>query len=415
MSVTSYDVRKVVSHTATATTPQIITPVGYSVGDEDVQVYGITASGTSVLIPDTYWDLDADRNEMTLRFHGDYAQVLVLITPVPKQPLAYTRDSSFLPSMLEKQLDRLTLGYAWLRDRMANVLGFDETGATPPSGNLGDKTTRALKVIGFDANGDLALFPTFETPNLVPDIPAGSVVPSVGAILIANGTEWNSTTSLTDTQQQLGLEPGVDIQAYSAILAALASLSTTEKDRLAALFGLTPTLDTILLGDGTNWVQFTEAAFKAQYDLEIGVDLQAFDANLDAVDQGLATTDSPTFAGSAASGKAVIHNGTLTAANVNKPLTVAADGQAKADTTVTHKIVAAGIHDWAGGAATTDSISVPGLLATDIIQCSLVARPATETLVLSAYNATGPVIDLTLSANGTDVTTKIAYTVIRAL
>lgn len=76
-------------------------------------------------------------------------------------------------------------------------------------------------------------------------------------------------------------------------------------------------------------------------------------------------------------------------------------------------IVAAGIHDWAGGAATTDSISVDGLLATDVVICSLNARAATETLALAVNDAANDQIDLTLSANGTDTTTKIAYLVLR--
>lgn len=81
---------------------------------------------------------------------------------------------------------------------------------------------------------------------------------------------------------------------------------------------------------------------------------------------------------------------------------------------MSHKIVAAGIHDWAGGAATTDSISVTGLEATDIIQCTLVARAGSEVLELAANDAANDQIDLTLSANGTDTTTKIAYTVFRS-
>lgn len=80
----------------------------------------------------------------------------------------------------------------------------------------------------------------------------------------------------------------------------------------------------------------------------------------------------------------------------------------------THKVVAAGIHDWAGGAATTDSIAVTGLLATDIVLATLVARGGTETLELAGNDADNDQIDLTLSANGTDGTTKVAYAVLRA-
>lgn len=81
----------------------------------------------------------------------------------------------------------------------------------------------------------------------------------------------------------------------------------------------------------------------------------------------------------------------------------------------THFCVAAGIHDWAGGAATTDSIPVAGLLATDVVVCSLAARASTETLVLAVNDAANDQIDLTLSANGTNTTTKVAYVVMRAV
>lgn len=79
-----------------------------------------------------------------------------------------------------------------------------------------------------------------------------------------------------------------------------------------------------------------------------------------------------------------------------------------------YQIVAAGIHEWAGGAATTDSISVSGLEATDIVLATLTARGAAETLEMAANDAANDQIDLTLSANGTNTTTKINYVVLRA-
>lgn len=76
-------------------------------------------------------------------------------------------------------------------------------------------------------------------------------------------------------------------------------------------------------------------------------------------------------------------------------------------------IVTAGIHSWAGGAATTDSIAVTGLAAGDVVVASLAARASTETLVLVANDHANDQIDLTLSANGTNTTTKIHYVVLR--
>jgi len=76
-------------------------------------------------------------------------------------------------------------------------------------------------------------------------------------------------------------------------------------------------------------------------------------------------------------------------------------------------VVASGIYTWAGGAATTASIAVVGLLVTDVVVCSLAARASTETLVLAANDGANDQIDLTLSANGTNGTTKIHYVVLR--
>lgn len=105
----------------------------------------------------------------------------------------------------------------------------------------------------------------------------------------------------------------------------------------------------------------------------------------------------------------------LTAAGTDDDILEVADGIAAATPSGTsHKIIAAGIHPWAGGAATTDSISVVGLEATDVVHCTLVARASTETLVLTTNDAGNDQIDLTLSANGTDTTTKISYSVLRA-
>lgn len=78
-----------------------------------------------------------------------------------------------------------------------------------------------------------------------------------------------------------------------------------------------------------------------------------------------------------------------------------------------NKVVAAGIHTWAGGADTTDSIPVVGLLDTDVVICTLVARASTETLALAVNDAANDQIDLTLGANGTDGTTKVSYIVLR--
>lgn len=80
-------------------------------------------------------------------------------------------------------------------------------------------------------------------------------------------------------------------------------------------------------------------------------------------------------------------------------------------------LVASGVHTWAGGAATTDSIDTSGfpgsILATDTILATIVAQAGSETTVVAEADAGNDQIDLTLDANGTDTTTKIAYQVWR--
>jgi len=78
------------------------------------------------------------------------------------------------------------------------------------------------------------------------------------------------------------------------------------------------------------------------------------------------------------------------------------------------KVIAAGIHVWAGGAATTDSISVPGLLPTDIVIATLVQRSGTQQLGVAVNDEANDQIDLTLSAAGANGGEKIAYAVLRA-
>lgn len=78
----------------------------------------------------------------------------------------------------------------------------------------------------------------------------------------------------------------------------------------------------------------------------------------------------------------------------------------------THYVFAGGVYSWNGGSATTGSKTITGLLSTDIVVATLAARASTETLVL-AVAAAGQ-INFTLSANGTNTTTKINYVVYRA-
>lgn len=81
--------------------------------------------------------------------------------------------------------------------------------------------------------------------------------------------------------------------------------------------------------------------------------------------------------------------------------------------TASHYIVGAGIHTWNDGAATAGDIPITGLLSTDIVHVTLHSQAAAE-LVTKAVAAAGQ-INVTLSANGTDTTTKLNYSALRAM
>ena len=73
----------------------------------------------------------------------------------------------------------------------------------------------------------------------------------------------------------------------------------------------------------------------------------------------------------------------------------------------------AGIHTWAGGAATTDSITVTGLLATDLILVNIsIQGSGSPTSVIGINDASNDQIDLIMDQNGQDGTTKIDYLVL---
>ena len=408
VSTTSFDIRKVVAFAATPTVPQVITNIGDSLVDADVRVYGTDALGTGTLISSDFWSFNTARDTLTLTHTVDYTNVLIVIDAEIKQPLDYERDTSFLPTVLESQLDRLTLCVAWLRDRFNNVLSFDDTDETPPAGDLGTAASRALKFIGFDSSGDMVM--TSIDLTLTEDLSA--LATTADNIIMANvgGTAWEVQTP-AQVRTRLGLVVSTDIQAYDAALATWSAytaaeiarvtdwvgLTDAEVDRVTALAAITPTLDTILLGDGSDWVQFNEAAFKAQFDLEAGTDFNAYDANVAGMDQGVATTDSPTFAAATVTGLSTV--GSLTAgANV-----------------VSHVVVAAGLYTWGNTDWDNEIATGIDLLATDIIHCNIETNTGVTLLLRKAENlfASDEIgVFLNGAGNALDV---IAWSVLRAI
>lgn len=77
----------------------------------------------------------------------------------------------------------------------------------------------------------------------------------------------------------------------------------------------------------------------------------------------------------------------------------------------TGQLLGSGIHIWAGGADTTDSIPVVGLLTTDVAIVTLHTQTATE-VVKTAQAASGQ-INVVTTNNAADTTTKLNWVAIR--
>ena len=83
-----------------------------------------------------------------------------------------------------------------------------------------------------------------------------------------------------------------------------------------------------------------------------------------------------------------------------------------------HTVIAAGIHTWGGGAAATDAIT-PGvaIAATDIVHVTINVRGAGNptTVISVGIDDANDEIDVLLDQNGTDASTTLFYSVLRAI
>ena len=78
-----------------------------------------------------------------------------------------------------------------------------------------------------------------------------------------------------------------------------------------------------------------------------------------------------------------------------------------------HYVYAAGIHTWNDGASATGDIPITGLLTTDVVNVTLHTQTSTE-LVSKAKASVGQ-IDVVMSAAAANTTTKLNYSVLRAM
>ena len=112
-----------------------------------------------------------------------------------------------------------------------------------------------------------------------------STVSSTGDLAVADGGTGASTAATARTN--LGVEIGTDVQAYDAGLAAIA--------------GMTPTNGNFIVGNGTTWVVENGTVVRASLGLTIGSDVQAHSAVLDATTASYTTAEETKLAGIEAS------------------------------------------------------------------------------------------------------------------
>lgn len=98
-------------------------------------------------------------------------------------------------------------------------------------------------------------------------------------IAVAEGGTGASTASGARTA--LGLQIGVDVQAYDAQLSSLAALSSTEVANLDAISGITySSVNLFPIMTVSGWIGANVTTMKQALDLEVGVDVQGYSANL---------------------------------------------------------------------------------------------------------------------------------------
>ena len=104
----------------------------------------------------------------------------------------------------------------------------------------------------------------------------GNIVYRAGGTNVAIADGGTNADNISDARTNLGLEIGTDVQAYDAGLAAIAGLATTDGG--------------VIVGNGSTYVLETGDTLRTSLGLAIGTNVQAYDAQLADI-AGLSTTN----------------------------------------------------------------------------------------------------------------------------
>jgi hypothetical protein len=126
----------------------------------------------------------------------------------------------------------------------------------------------------------------------------GSATSAASSAAAAAISETNAATSETNASSSAASAAASFDSLDDRYLGAKASAPTLDNDGDALLTGAlywNTSTNNLFIWTGSAWNAAAFDVGTALFDADIGSTVQGYDANLDAIDQGLATTDSPTF------------------------------------------------------------------------------------------------------------------------